>query len=1153
VSAIAVWLDKIGLGQYAAVFADNAVDIDILTELTDADLERMGVLLGHRKAMLRSIRAMAAESGASSGATDHALTPSVVESRSVMQAAAAQRPAERRHLTVLFCDLVESTTLSSHLDPEDFSRIISDFQSVCAQAIAELGGYTARFMGDGLLAYFGYPRAHEDDAGRAVKAGLSLVEKVGALSLPSGEPLQVRIGIATGLVVVDTIAGGQANEKAAIGETPNLAARLQSMADPNSVLIAENTFRLVHGHFVCESKGTHELKGIAGEVPVWRVVSESAGGGRFGRRHREILTPFIGRKDELEQLTRLWNRSRQTDGQAILISGEAGIGKSRIVEALQEQIADEDHIVLRYHCSPYYDNTPLRPIIGQIEQEAGFERDDNPGTKLCKLEKLLNKTGPSANADFGLYASLLSIPGATRPADADMTPRRTKELTINALIRYFRISSQSQPVLIIVEDAHWIDPTTLELLDRLIQDLASAAICVVVTARPEFVAPWADNPNATMIRLNRLSREQCSALLLNMTDGKTLPAEIHEQIVSKTDGVPLFIEELTRTVIESGLMHDQGDRFAISGTLPALAIPATLQDSLMARLDRLGPSREIAQIGAALGRSFSHQLIAAVAPISEKALHAALHQLSAADLVYRRGEPPDATYIFKHALVQDVAYESLLRSRRSQLHSRIADVLSGHFADTVENEPEIMAHHLAQAGRLEEAIAYLRKAGERAVLRSANVEAIRHLQKGLDLLQMLPESSERERVQLGIDVILGQALIAGRGYAASETKDVLLRAKGLLHHLTESSDRFAVLYGIWACYYVAGEVALQQQAAVEFLKAAEQAKDRAALCIAHRTLGTTYVTMGEFVPGRRHLEEARSLYDPLNHARFRYQYGQDIGAAGLCYLSWALWHLGHVEQAAQVAKEAVASAERLGHPHTTAYTICHARGMLDVFRRDASGTIAYTEVVIALCQEHGFPFWAAGAEILNGWAKFMQNQPAEGIEVLQAGLKKWRKTGARLWLPLFLAIEAQAYAAIGRMDRALVTIEQAIAVASETGERWAIAEILRVKAALILAASSAGTAEAEALLSESITVSRTQQARSWELRASCDLARLWQQNGRPHDALLLLQDVIGQFKSTEISEDLVTARATLRDLTTSLAGLAGQQAASVNMHRYSHS
>lgn len=1142
-SAIAVWLDKIGLGQYAAVFADNAIDLDILSELTDADLERMGVLLGHRKVMLRTIRAMsgAAETGNLPGATGSSAA-ALNEKSPGMQATVTQRPAERRHLTVLFCDLVESTTLSSQLDPEDFSRIITEFQAVCAQAVAELGGYTARFMGDGLLAYFGYPRAHEDDAGRAVRTGLSLIEKVGALSLPSNDPLQIRIGIATGLVVIDTIAGGQANEQAAIGETPNLAARLQAMAEPNSVLIAENTYRLVHGHFVCESKGTHELKGIAGKVPVWRVVSESAGGSRFGRRHTEILTPFIGRSDELEQLAKLWNRSRQSDGQAVVISGEAGIGKSRIVEALHGQISEQDHIVLRYHCSPYYDNTPLRPIVSQIEHAAGFERDDNPGTKLVKLERFLNKSGPSANADFGLYASLLSIPGATRHADADMTPRRTKELTISALIRYFRTSSQSQPVLIVVEDAHWIDPTTLELLDRLIQELHSAAICIIVTARPEFVAPWADNPNATTIRLNRLSREQCSALLLNMTDGKILPAEIHEQIVSKTDGVPLFIEELTRTVIESGLMHDQGDRFAITGALPALAIPATLQDSLMARLDRLGPSREIAQIGAALGRSFPHQLMAAVAPISERALHAALQQLSAADLVYRRGEPPDATYIFKHALVQDVAYESLLRSRRHQLHSRIADVLSDHFSDTVENEPEIMAHHLAQAGRLEEAISYLRRAGERAIRRSANVEAIRHLQKGLDLLQMLPETSEREQVQLGIDVILGQALIAGRGYAASETKDVLLRAKSLLHHLTEPSDRFAVLYGIWACYYVAGEVALQQQAAVEFLKAAEQANDRAALCIAHRALGTTYVTMGEFVSGRRHLEEARSLYDPVSHARFRYQYGQDIGAASLCYLSWALWHLGHVEQAAQVAREAVAYAERLSHPHTTAYTICHARGMLDVFRRDPSGTPAYTEAVIALCHEHGFPFWAAGAQILNGWAKCVQGNVSEGIEVLQTGLRKWRKTGARLWLPLFLAVEAQAYAAIGRMDLALEAINQAIAVASDKGERWAIAEILRVKATLVLAANNADTAEAEALLAESINTSRSQQARSWELRASCDLARVWQNNGRTTDALHLLRDVIGQFRENEVSEDLVTARAALRDLAASMAGLRQQTA-----------
>ena len=768
---------------------------------------------------------------------------------------------------MVFCDLVDSTPIAAKLDPEDFGEIINEFQSTCAKVISSFDGYTARFMGDGVLAYFGYPRAQEDDAGRAVRAALRLVEAVGLLKPKKlNERLRSRVGIATGLVVIDTLLGSAVSEQAAFGETPNLAARLQGAAEANSILIAESTFKLVSRQFIFSPEKTRQLKGIEKPVRTWTVISESAVESRFGSNHSEALTPFVGRIDEIELLVKLWERTKRPEGQVALISGEAGIGKSRLVEALHEALSNERHVAVRYQCSPYHTNSPLRPVINQIEFSAGFERDDNPQTRLAKLETFLNSSSAASNSDFALYGDLLSIPGAARHPIAEMTPRKSKELTISALIRYLLKLSESRPLLLIVEDAHWIDPTTLELLDRLIQDMHASKVYVLVTTRPDFVAPWGDLPNSTNIRLNRLSREHCAALLRNMTDGKELPIEVHEHIVSKTDGIPLFVEELTRTVLESGIMAEQDDRFTMSGALPTLAIPATLQDSLMSRLDRLGSSREIAQIGAALGRTFPHQLIAAVAPISEAALRNSLDQLTAADLIYRRGEPPDATYIFRHALVQDVAYESLLRSRRSQLHSRISDVLTGQFMQSVETEPEIMAHHLARAGRIEEAIAYLRKAGERAIRRSANVEAIRHLQRGLELLKQLPESSERQQVQLGIDVILGQALIAGRGYAASETRDVLLRAKELLHVLTEPSDRFAVLYGIWACYYVGGEVRLQQAAASEFLAAAEKADDTAALCIAHRALGTTYVTMGEFATGRWHLEQARSLYDPDRHS-----------------------------------------------------------------------------------------------------------------------------------------------------------------------------------------------------------------------------------------------------------------------------------------------
>ena len=1130
---VANWLEQLGLGQYANVFADNAIDLDILSELTDEDLERMGVLLGHRKRILREINAIPKSAGAAGRPAP--ATPNNIASNGGKPGSddtALPRQKERRHLTVVFCDLVDSTPIAAKLDPEDFGEIISEFQSTCAKVISSFDGYTARFMGDGVLAYFGYPRAQEDDAGRAVRAALRLVEAVGLLKPKKlNERLRSRVGIATGLVVIDTLSGSAVSEQAAFGETPNLAARLQGAAEANSILIAESTFKLVSRQFIFSPEKTRQLKGIEKPVRTWTVISESAVESRFGSNHSEALTPFVGRIDEIELLVKLWERTKRPEGQVALISGEAGIGKSRLVEALHEALSNERHVAVRYQCSPYHTNSPLRPVINQIEFSAGFERDDNPQTRLAKLETFLNSSSAASNSDFALYGDLLSIPGAARHPIAEMTPRKSKELTISALIRYLLKLSESRPLLLIVEDAHWIDPTTLELLDRLIQDMHASKVYVLVTTRPDFVAPWGDLPNSTNIRLNRLSREHCAALLRNMTDGKELPIEVHEHIVSKTDGIPLFVEELTRTVLESGIMAEQDDRFTMSGALPTLAIPATLQDSLMSRLDRLGSSREIAQIGAALGRTFPHQLIAAVAPISEAALRNSLDQLTAADLIYRRGEPPDATYIFRHALVQDVAYESLLRSRRSQLHSRISDVLTGQFMQSVETEPEIMAHHLARAGRIEEAIAYLRKAGERAIRRSANVEAIRHLQRGLELLKQLPESSERQQVQLGIDVILGQALIAGRGYAASETRDVLLRAKELLHVLTEPSDRFAVLYGIWACYYVGGEVRLQQAAASEFLAAAEKADDTAALCIAHRALGTTYVTMGEFATGRWHLEQARSLYDPDRHLRFRYQYGQDIGTTALCYLCWALWHLGQTQRASEVAREAIAYAEKLDHPHTTAYAVCHARGMMDMFRRDASETVAYTDEVIALCNEHGFPFWAAGAQIMNGWAKCKQGQIEDGIATLESGLNKWRRTGARLWLPMFLASEAEACAAVGKLDQAMEGIEQAIEVASETGERWAMAEILRIKAELVLAIDSGARAQAEKLLLESMDIARAQQARSFQLRTACDLARLWQLSERTTEAAALLRESIGQFSEHVDSADMMPARSLLNSIT----------------------
>jgi class 3 adenylate cyclase/predicted ATPase len=1033
--------------------------------------------------------------------------------------------AERRHLTVMFCDLVGSTMLAGELDPEDLAEVIRRFQTVCTGTLENAAGHAARFMGDGVLAYFGYPQAHEDDAERAVRAGLELVAKIGQLLLPSGEPLQARVGIATGLVVVgEILREGSAQEQAAVGITPNLAARLQTAADPNAVLVAESTHRLLGNVFVYEGVRSYQLKGFAEPVSAWRVVGERIVGSRFEAQRSGTLTRFVGRQHELQQLLRLWEQSKRGEYHVALLSGEAGIGKSRVSKTLRDRL-DSPHVKIEYQCSPHHTNSPFHPVIRQLEHAAGFEIGDTPDVKVRKLKGVLALAGEATlAAEMGLYASLLSIPTVEGLSQTDLTPQRQKDLTIDALVRRLLALAQSRPVLVILEDVHWIDPTTLELVNRTIGSIKTASVLFLLTFRPDFQPPWLDQPHVTMLRLEKLSRDQAGAMILEVTGGKEIPGEVYDQIISKTDGVPLFIEELTKAVLESGLLRYADGRYVIDGPLPPLAIPTTLHDSLMARLDRFAPVKEIAQIGAVLGREFSYRLIAAVARTSTAFLQSALSQLADAELIFERGERPDSSYIFKHALVQDAAYESLLRSKRQHLHHRIAVVLKEQFAETIEQQPELMAHHLLQAGLIEPAIGYLQKAGQRAIQRSANTEAIGHLNHALELLHSLPTNRELARTELELEVMLGQAMIAGRGYAADETKEVLLRAKKLIGESTAPSQKFAILYGIWACYYVGGEVGMLRAAADDFLAEAEHHDDSAALCLSHRTLGTTLVTMGDFVGGRWHLERARELYDPVNHTRFRYQYGQDIGAAALCYLCWALWHLGYVEQAAAVSSEAMAIAESSSHPHTLAYTICHALGMLDVCRRRTEDMQSYAKVAVAASTDHGFPFWAAGGRIFEGWAVSCQGQADRGIELLEQGLSAWRATGARLWLPIFLALKAQAQAKGGYSEVALQTIEQAVTVSNETNERWAIAEVLRVKAELLEATGRAKPDEIAALLVDSLEIARGQKARSWELRIACDLAHLRQRQGRWEEAASLLQASYGQFTEGLESPDLKYAK-----------------------------
>jgi class 3 adenylate cyclase len=767
---IADWLKKLGMAEYVERFAENDIDISVLRHLTDHDLKELGVSLGHRRKLLYAI----GELGGDAPATPQSLV--ATEPR-------PQDAAERRQLTVMFCDLVGSTALSTWLDPEDLREIISAYHRHCAEVIVKHGGFVARYMGDGVLAYFGYPQAHEDDAERAVRAGLALVGAGTKLDAASGRALQKRVGIATGLVVVgDLITDDPSHECEVVGETPNLAARLQALAEPDTVVIDSNTRRLLGHLFEYRTLGPLSVKGFADPVAVWQVARVSAVESRF-EALRATTTPLIGRDEEVDLLLRRWHQAKRGDGCVVLIAGEPGIGKSRIGDTILERLSNEPHARLRYFCSPHHQDSALYPSITQLERAAGFRRDDTDEQRLDKLEAVLAQGTDDLNEAVPLLAELLSIPTADRCPPLNLTPQKRKEKTLQAQLAQVEGLAARQPVLMMWEDVHWSDPTSRDLLDLTVDRTPSLPILLIITYRPEFAAPWVGRSQVTLLTLNRLPPRRCAEMIARLTGGKALPKEIADQIIDRTDGVPLFIEGLTKAVVESGILTETADRFAVIGPAAPLAIPTSLQASLLARLDRLAPSREVAQIAAALGRQFSHELISAVAMMPRQQLNDALAQLVHAELIFRRGKPPDAEYTFKHVLVQDAAYSTLLRSRRQQLHARIAATLENQFPEVVVAQPALLAQHCAEAGLAEKAVGYWLKAGQQAWARSAMTEAVTQLQKGLDMLAGLPHGPWRQQQELDLQFAFGRALAATKGYSAPDVGKTIARARALAEEI----------------------------------------------------------------------------------------------------------------------------------------------------------------------------------------------------------------------------------------------------------------------------------------------------------------------------------------------------------------------------------
>ena len=1037
--------------------------------------------------------------------------------------------AERRQITVMFCDLVGSTALAEKLDPEDLREVMAAYQKAAGAVIERYEGHVAQYLGDGLMVYFGWPQAHEDDPARAIQSSLDVIDAVNGVDAPY--PLQVRIGIATGPVVVGESGAGDASvPKAAVGETPNVAARLQGLAGPDEIVIAPTTHTLAGGTFDYDDIGEHDLKGIVEPLHVWRVVSTSTVEDRFEARTTSGLTPLVGRESEIGMLLERWAEAKDGEGQVVLLSGEAGIGKSRITQVLRERLAGEPHVRLRYQCSPYYTNTAFYPVIDQFERAAGFARDDAPETRLDKLEVLLKQGTKNVAEVAPLFAAMLSLPVERYPL-LNLSPQRHKAKTFEALAEQTAGLARHSPVLMIFEDVHWIDPTTLDGLGTIVDRIQDAAVLLVITYRPEFEAPWSGYGHVTLHSLNRLSRRQGAEMVKQVTGGEVLPEEVLEQIVAKTDGVPLFVEELTKTVLEAGLAEGlQNDGTARS----TVAIPATLQDSLMARLDRLGSGKEIAQMGACIGREFSYRLIAALNAGEHVSLDDALDQLVDAELLYRHGRPPDATYSFKHALVQETAYQSLLKSRRQPIHGHIADALIEHFGEIVEAQPELLAHHYTEASMAEQAIPYWQQAGERAVHGSANLEAISHFTTALDLLLTLPDGPERIRQELALQVHLGIPLTATKGWAAPDAGKVYARARELCGQIGDTPQLFPALYGLWAFYAVGADFKAAHEMAKQLLTLAPSAEDTAFLMQSHRAMGLTLTQLGEFVSAREHQETAMALYDPQQHRAHIALLGLDGGVACLACDGWGLWFLGYADQAIEKSHEALNLAKEIRHPLSLAMALNYACWVRQN-RGERHEVQELARALIALCTEQGFAFWLALGTTFRGWALAAQGQTHERMAQIREGIAAGQDTGGAIARSYNLSLLANVHGQAGQSEEGMATVADALAFVDRTEERFYEAELYRLKGELTLQSQAATQEaevedEAEAYFQKGLDIARNQRGKSLELRTATSLARLWQKQGKHAEARRLLSEIYDWFTEGFDTKDLQEAKALLEEL-----------------------
>lgn len=1110
---IEAWLADLGLGEYASRFVENDIDLSIVRDLSDQDLKEIGVAsLGHRRKLLRAI----SELDSTAEAVSAAKPPICEAPESRAAAGRAPSPAgdvtgERRYLTVLLCDLVDSTGISSRLDAEEWRDLVGAYFDGASAAVTEMGGTVARKQGDGLMALFGYPTAHENDSERAARAALAIQRAIADLNRANvgrARPtLLARIGIETGPVVVD-----EAHE--IFGDAPNVASRLQAVAEPGAIMITGQVQRQTAGLFVAEERGAHLLKGLKEAVTLFRLVRASGTGRRSSQR---MPTPLVGRDEELSMLMRRWERARDGEGQLVLIVGEPGIGKSRLIEEFHARLADTPHTWVEWNCLQLLQNTPLHPVAEWARQRFGGAEVPSE-RRLADLEGSLAAWKLDPAELVPLLAPVLDIPLPPERA-AKLAPEDLRRRQLAALNNWVLAAAKVQPVVLAFEDLHWADPTTLDALNGFAERCAMAPLLGLATARREFKSPWGSRSHHGMISLVALNRSQVRHMVGEIAARHALPLDVIDGVTERTGGVPLFIEEVTRLLLERG------------GQGRTHVIPPTLQQSLMARLDRLGSAREVAQIGSVIGRGFSYSLLRALAGMPEAALQAALEKLAEADILLVQGFPPDSDYRFKHTLILDAAYENLLKSRRQLLHRRVAESLRDCFPNAAAAEPEVLAHHFTRAGLTDAAIEWWGMAGDQALRRSAFQEAISHLGKAIEMADkagvsgpadMTGSVSANRRLKLQTD--LGRALMFSRGYAATESKAAFNRARELAAAIDNPTERFTIYYGLWVGNLVRSELKLARDIAETFLREAEGEARITECGIGRDLMGLTCLIQSDFLEAQANLLEALRAYDPERDREARFGFGTDVGATAGVYLGIIKWLLGEVEPARARIDEAVAHAIATDHVPTLVVTYSF-KALFEMCRGDAEAARRDADVVVRLSQENALSLYVAWGALVSVWAGVRLDGGASGATEVQQALTAWTDQGNKLHVPFYQGLLAEIEAqddAVG----ALARIDEALALAHETGQHWTDAFLHRLRGQILLKHDPESGAVTDALLT-AIAVARQQGARSLELRAALDLARLYHSTGRSADARGLLVPALEGFIPIPEFSEIAEAQALL--------------------------